>query len=231
MSEENKQGENAQDQTQPAQPKQRTQPEIKVPASQLPKAPTAQMKGMSMPRNRHEMSFRHDVFMSDVQLCIRNLSFQDKVLMRENVEHKHAYHSHNNQGRKLTRTGQACDHWHNVEHFVDPVTGATKAVCGPAMRKTTKVSPTGRTFDVVEPVYFEEEVVSGEDVGQVRKVVDNHRHELNYIGSEELSPAGIASAQKEQRALAQAMGITIDPASVQDKTPAAMTPADGATIS
>lgn len=206
-------------------PKKRTQPEIKAqPAQARP------VGNMAMPRNRHDVSFRHDVFKSDVKTCITNTAYEKYVLHRVDVEHAHVYHSHNSSGKKNTRTNSACGHWHQVEHYVDPETGATIAKCGPAMREVDKLSPTGKTYRVIEQAYFEEEIVSGEGAGSVRKVVDNHTHNLEYLGSEDLSPLGIQNALKEQRALAATMGISIDPQAVKDNTPAPMNPADGASI-
>lgn len=211
-----------------AQPQSKPRAQAKLP--EAPKQAPKPAENLAMPRNRHDVSFRHDVFVSDVKQCIRNTSYEAMKLVRVDVEHKHVYHSHNNQGKKLNRTGSACGHWHYIEHYVDPTTGATLAKCGPAMNEVTKMSPTGRTYSVIEAVNFEEEVLSGPMQGQVRKVVDDHRHEMNYLGYEELSPLGIQNGLKEQRALAAAMGISIDPQAVRDNTPAPMTPADGATI-
>ena len=218
--------------SEPAKGRQASSP--RPPANKGPAASTSAPVGRtpqaSMPRNRHDVGFRHDVFKSDVKKCIRNTSFRALVLERVDVDHVHIYHSHNNQGRKNRRTGQACGHWHDVEHVVNP-DGSTYAKCGPAMHEVTKVSPTGRTYNVVERVSFEEEIMSGEGQGQVRTIVDNHTHELVYIGSEDLSPTGIQSQLQNERALAAAMGITIDPSAVKDNSPAPMHPADGATIS
>lgn len=213
-----------------AAPAARKQPAAQQPArAPAPKAGAA-APVMHMPRNRHDVAFRHDVFKADVQKCVRNYSYEFMKFEKVEQEHTHIYHSHNNSGRKLTRTNSSCNHWHNVEHHVDPVTGATRAVCGPPMHEVTKTSETGRSYTVVEQVSFEEEITVGEDAGKIKKHVDNHRHEFLYIGSEDLSPAGISSALKEQRALATAMGMSLDPSSIKDNTPAAMTPADGADI-
>ena len=204
--------------------------EAPKPVSQKPAAPIDRPH-MAMPRNRHDMHFRHDCFWASVEKCIQNNSFEFMKLTREDVEHRHVYHSHSNQGKKLTRTGSNCGHWHSIEHYVDPSTGATMAKCGPAMRETTKLSPTGRTYSVLEPVYFETEIVTGPDAGSIAKVVDNHTHQMEYRGSEELSPQGISDSLKDQRALAATMGINIDPQAIKDNTPAPMSPADGANIS
>lgn len=207
-------------------------PKRQAAAPQASKAP-AKAAGpvMAMPRNRHEISFRHDVFKSDIKKCLKNMSYEHLKFEKLEVEHVHIFHSHKNDGRRLTRTNSSNGHWHNVEHIVDEHTGATRAVCGPPMHEVTKVSETGRTFTVVEQVSFAEEITVGEAAGQKRTHVDDHRHELIYIGSEELSPAGIASALKEQRALAAAMGMNLDPSAVKDNSPKPMNPGDGASIS
>jgi len=224
-----------QDQTQaanpatPAEPKarQKPQPQPRPAAQAAAPAPSMQLQA---PRFRNEVSFRHDVFKTDVQKCIRNTSFKALHLERVDVDHVHIYHSHSNQGKKLSRTGQAVGHWHDVEHYVCPKTGATSAKCGPAMHKIQKVSKTGMVYEVTEQVSFEIEVTSGPNAGQTMRVVDNHTHELHYVGSEQLSQKGIQEAQQADRAAAAAMGVSLGADAVKDNTPPPMAPTDGATI-
>lgn len=198
------------------------------PAAPAAKKPATQMPKLHAPKNRLEIAFRHDVFKSDIKKCLRNMSYEHLKFEKLEVEHVHVYHSHKNDGRRLTRTNSACGHWHNIEHIVDPDTGGTMAVCGPPMHEVTRVSETGRTYTVVEQVSYDEEITVGERAGTKKVHKDDHRHEMLYVGSEELSPAGIASSLKEQRALATAMGMSIDPSAVKSTSPAPLTPAEQA---
>lgn len=211
-----------------------TKPRAPAPERPKPAVAAAQVVPQVAPapkiRSRHDVSFRHDAFISDNKECFRNISYEHLKPNLVRVDHKHIFHSHSNNGRVLSRTGSACGHWHNVEPYIDPVSGELKAKCGPAMHEVTILTQTGRTVTRIEPVSFEEEILVGENAGGTRRIVDDHTHELNYIGSEELSPQGIQKALKEQQAEAAAMGIVLGANSIKDNTPAPMTPSDGATI-
>lgn len=210
----------------PAATKKRVTPEIPAPkaASQDPvAAPVA-----ARVRNRHDVHFRHDVFRSDAQNCLRDVGYEYLKPDLLKVPHAHVYHSHDNNGKKLTRTGSACGHWHDVLHYTDPTTGDITAKCGPAMHEVVSLSATGRTISRIEPVCFEKEVLTGDNAGQIMKVMDDHSHVLEYIGSEELSPLGIQNDLKSQQAAAQAMGITLG--GIKDNSPAPLTPGDGVTM-
>lgn len=225
---ENQEQQPSQPEQKPAGPKttQREKPVVQAPPkpSTLSASPSAPVQAQI--RNRHDTAFRHDVFMSDAKDAVRNVSFQHLKPELVRVPHKHVYHSHNNQGKKLLKTGSAAGHWHNVEHYVDPRTGEIIAKCGPAMHEVTLVTQTGRVISRVEQVSFEEEKQNGDIV----RHVDDHTHELTYLGSEELSPLGIQKDLKEQRAAAAAMGISFGQESVTDNTPKPLTAADGVTM-
>ncbi len=217
--------------SEPSAPKTSTrkQPEIKKPLSTSPAAPPGGAPVKVQVRNRHDVAFRHDVFMSDAKDCARNISFvylKPEIVM---VPHKHVYHSHNNQGKKLARTGSAAGHWHYIEHFVNAA-GEIKAKCGPAMHEVTIISPSGRSYNKIEEVAFEREVTNGPNAGSTERVVDDHTHEMAYLGSEELSPQGIQAALEKDRKEAAVYGIALGANSVKDLSPAPLTAADGVTM-
>lgn len=205
---------------------------------QAPKAPAQAKQAEAQPkvapriniRNRHDVSFRHDVFMSSEEECVRNVGYEHLKPMLVKQRHKHVFHSHNNQGKKLSRTGSMLGHWHDVEHYVD-ANGDIKAKCGPPMHEVTiQDEETGLIFTRIEQVGFEELIKTGANAGKRVIHQDQHTHTLEYLGSEELNTLAINQKLKEERAEAAAMGINLGQGDVIDTTPKPMTPADGATI-
>lgn len=214
----------------PSAPKttKRTAPEIKVPVA-APADPNAAAVKVQV-RNRHDAAFRHDIFVSDSQAGIRNVSFVHLKPELIKIEHKHIYHSHNSNGKKQSRTGSAIGHWHDVTHYEDPRTGEIIAKCGPPMHEVVFISASGATIRRIEQVGFEREILVGKDAGSSEMQIDDHTHKMEYLGSEELSPLGVQKDLKAQQGAAAAMGIVLGGGDVKDNTPAPMTPADGATI-
>lgn len=229
-------GENQQPEVQAAQPAAPAAPAApanrksseKKQASQQPAATKAQPRVNI--RNRHEATFRHDVFVSTEADGIRNVGYEHLKPMLTRHKHKHIYHSHNNQGRKLNRTGSMIGHWHEVEHYVDSE-GNIRAKCGVPLHEVTyQDEETGLVYTRIEQVSFEELIKTGPNAGKRYKHVDDHTHELEYLGSEELNPRRITEQLKNEREEAAAHGIIIAPGAVKDTSPAPMSPADGVTL-
>lgn len=194
-----------------------------------PAAPVARVAPLV--RNRHDVAFRHDVFRSDNKEALRDVSYKHMQPDLQKIAHAHVYHSHSNSGKKNTKTGSACGHWHNVEHYDDPVTGQITAKCGPAMHEVqVQIEDTNEFFTKVEPVSFIKiDRSGGENTGKKIRIMDDHTHVLEYLGSEDLSPSKIKNDLESQRAEAAAMGVAVG--GVTDNTPKPMSAADGASIS
>jgi hypothetical protein len=218
------------EQNTPAKPSTRKAPVLPKPDPAHIAEATAQVAAKPQIRNRHDISFRHDVFVSDQQEAMRDISYQYLKPEIVKVPHKHIFHSHSNAGKKLSRTGAMAGHWHDVIHGVDPKTGEIFAKCGPAMQEVTEISQTGRTYTKIQQVTFEREITSGVNAGATERLTDDHTHELVYLGSEELSPLGIQKDLEKQKVEAQAYGISLGEGSVKDTTPAPLTAADGVTM-
>jgi hypothetical protein len=77
-------------------------------------------------------------------------------------------------------------HFHEVSWNVDK-NGDLKATCGPALKKITKNTPRG-TKTTNEPFKFFNKMDN-------EWISDGHSHEMEYIGSDELSVAGIRDTQ------------------------------------
>lgn len=180
-------------------------------------------------RNRHDAAFRHDIFMSDAKEAARNVSYKHLEPNIVHISHKHVYHSHNNQGKKLSRTNSALGHWHNIDHYID-AKGNIVAKCGPPMHAVQKQSETGKVFDVIEQVSYDKEEQTGPDAGKIIRIVDSHTHEMTYMGSEELSANTIREMLDRDKQEAVAYGVSFGASAVKDQTPAPLTAQDGVTM-
>lgn len=223
---------------------QETQPVEAAPKERKPAAPRKPAEPKSMEgvepaqpepqvqpqiRNRHDNSFRHDVFHCKPTAMKKNISYTHLSPELVNVDHAHIFHSHDNRGRPNSQTQKMGGHFHYVEQYVDKKTGEIKAKCGPAMRIVTNMLSNGRTVQSIQPVFELQEVVR-DGIVQHHKLVDDHTHEMAYLGSETLSGKIISDKLKEDKTQAQAMGAIIDPASIKGTTPKPLTAADGYTV-
>lgn len=178
-----------------------------------------------VPRNRHATTFRCDVFKTDVQICLKDVGYEHLKPMIEKLTHQHIYRTYNSMGKKLTRTNSSNGHWHEIE--VTPMAdGSVTVKCGPPMVEQIIVTKAGKQIKKIVQNAIEEEL---ED-GRIRRMVDDHRHELIYIGSEELSPQGVKKELEAQQSLAKTMGIVLNQQMVKDNTPEPLTAADGASV-
>lgn len=215
----------------PAAPstKKRQQPDLKQKVAQsaasAPAAPQTKAPALKT-RNRHAVAFRHDIFVSDSKDCLKNVSYKSLQPQFEKVPHKHIFHSHTNNGKAMNRTGSGAGHFHYVEQWVDK-DGNLRAKCGPAMHEIQVAAPNGMVFNKIAPVTFEKLIMSGEQTGETVLVADDHTHELEYVGSENLNPAQIKEELEKQQALAAAMGVSLGRGAVQATGAEAMNAADG----
>lgn len=131
----------------------------------------------------HE-EFRHDLFKLKVSSVRKDINRHKTGLpIFHNIEHCHFFHSHNSKGKPNEHCVAAAGHVHEIKVEVDK-DGNLKAVCGPPVRKVTKKLRRGGSKKVLEPVRFF-------DPDNVHKrgsewIVDDHRHEVEYLRSEQL---------------------------------------------
>lgn len=147
--------------------------------------------------------FRHDLYKAEVAQFKKNTSWKKGLVIIEPVEHCHFFHSHNSAGKPQTQTNSVGGHHHEIETYVDPVTGEMMAKCGPPVRVVYKRSVRGGVRKIIEPVTWESED------GIVK---DEHTHVMRYIRSEELNPErGRQAAAVQAQALAQAISLNSSP--------------------
>lgn len=212
----------------PAEAKAAQEPAAEVQAEEQE---AEQHQEVTAPRiiNRHDVSYRHDVYKLEPKAMMKNVSYVHLEPDLQSLDHSHIFHSHNDRGQRKTKCESMGGHWHEIETYVDKQ-GNLKAKCGPALEEKVTMGNTGKTYTTIVPRSFEKEIKAGEHAGQVMKIVDDHVHEVTYLGSEQLSGKIIREQLKEDKAVAAAMGAVIAPGSVKGTSPKPLTPADGYTL-
>lgn len=140
-------------------------------------------------RWRGQTEFRHDLFKLKPAKFKKNVSIvpgDPKIIQDESTEHVHIFHTHNSQGKELTKTNAVGGHWHEVTVSTDEH-GNLRAECGPPMKNNYKKTSKG-VRKKAGPVIFRD--------AEGNTVTDDHRHDVDYIQSEMLNP-------KDRRANAQ----------------------------
>ena len=110
-----------------------------------------------------EQEFDHDLFLCEVASFNKNISFDPKNPAFLPIAHSHMYHSHDSNGRKITKTNSVGGHFHYVEVITDEK-GALVGKCSVAKKEVIKAG---------------------------KKVIENwgndsHTHEVTYIKSDRI---------------------------------------------
>lgn len=177
-------------------------------------------------RNRNEKIFVHDLFISDVAKALKNGTYKKNQLLPVYVEHKHVFHSHTSKGKKLDKCGSSQGHFHYCTMKMGK-DGKLLVESGPAMREYTETLDDGRSFVRVEEVSYK----SISSKGSLENVQDKHTHEFLYEGSEDLSQSGLVEFKKQQREMAQEMGVGFSNDSIRNFDPAPIIPSvDGVEV-
>lgn len=186
----------------------------KQPKAQAHAAPVATKMVM-----KGERKMLHHLFASDVVDCLKNVSYTPRQPKLEPMPHKHFFHTVDNRGRRLTTCSMANGHYHEVTWRTDEH-GNLVAESGPAIHKVTQSYEDGSHEVVDAPVEWQG------IKGKVYK--DNHRHEWEYIDSEEFTSKSVAAIRESNREELAATGVTPDARPMQ--TPRPITHEDGVTI-
>jgi len=130
-------------------------------------------------------------FKASLSNMLKNRSYQYGVLKIEKLEHVHMFHSKNSQGKAMPYTAPVGGHFHEVTISKDDE-GNIIAECGPALQYVHKKLPNGRMKKSIQKLAWY-------DAEKDEKVYDDHKHEMEYLDSEHLSPAKI-KADREANA-------------------------------
>lgn len=147
---------------------------------------------------RNAQKIFHHLFRATVAKFAKNMSWVKGVVKLDHIEHVHHFHSVNSQGMPQKYTTEVGGHFHAVTWEIGS-DGIPKAKCGPSLTRITKNTPTGTKTNIVPTKWLDTtsqhrdgEEMDGEDVVS-RWIEDRHTHDLNYVGTDELSHASITS--------------------------------------
>lgn len=109
----------------------------------------------------------------------------------EEQQHKHFFRSKDDKGNDNNRATYQADHTHEitVDWSKKGPDGGPLVKCGPPIKKGFKTLPSGRKAKSLNPVKWIIETVRGE-VADVMEVVDNHTHDITYLGTQILQERG-----------------------------------------
>lgn len=125
----------------------------------------------------------HDLFVAKVATMKKNKSYKYGEPMIVELGHSHVFHTFNSQGRPQNRTNEVGGHFHEIEWGEDE-NGNPFAKCGPAMHKIVKKSANGKKRKIVQLCQWDDFTGNGDEDDKTR---DKHRHEMEYINSEEMN--------------------------------------------
>jgi hypothetical protein len=146
---------------------------------------------------RSQQSIFHHLFKALQSKFMKNLAFGDQEMRLDFVEHVHHYHNVNSMGHAQKYTTTIGGHFHEVTWSLDAKTGEPVAKCGPALKKLVKNSPRG-TKTVIEPLKFFNK-------DEQQWIVDDHKHEMEYKGTDEISTANIQEIQRQNATMLQSV--------------------------
>jgi hypothetical protein len=155
-------------------------------------------------RMRNAVSKDHHLFKAEVADTLKNTSWTRGNPKIVKIEHCHFFHTIDSNLREQKYTTPVNNHYHKVSWFIDS-DGELRAECGPPIRKVTKTRRDGSTRTVEEPITFENDHT--EENGLEDTIIDDHRHDMTYIGTDRISPKIVKAMQeKTVAAIATAMG-------------------------
>jgi hypothetical protein len=125
----------------------------------------------------------------------KNTSWKYGVVNTVPVEHCHFFHTYNSHGKKQIHSNAVGGHYHEVTWYMDETTGELKAECGPPIMKY-KVKRGGRQKTFEDKVKWFDNA-SDEAGVEGRWIVDDHRHNIEYLHSEELNQDAVRSINKQ----------------------------------
>lgn len=136
---------------------------------------------------KNQVTFRHDLFKAELATMKKNTSWKTGQPRIDEIEHVHHYHSRDSFGRVQKYTNPVGGHFHEITF--DPVSG--KIECGPALQKTVVKLKSGKLKQTVGPISFYDE-------NREIEIKDDHKHEITYKYSEDITPKQFNQAPVQQ---------------------------------
>jgi hypothetical protein len=132
--------------------------------------------------------FRHDLYKLHIDKMKRNVSYKEAEPSIQEIEHVHFFHSHDKKGKVNETCQPVGGHFHKILTSVD-AKGNLVAECGPPLRMVSKKMRNGKQKKIVESVYY-----ITEDPGT--NITDTHKHKMEYLRSELISPNRVLAGQR-----------------------------------
>lgn len=171
---------------------QSTTPSMKRPTAAAARGSNGSTPAVPQLRQKGAISFRHDLYKMALAEAKKNVSYKKYVPELQQVPHTHFFHSHDMRGRPNAYCQPVAGHFHAVTPRVGP-NGEMLADCGPPLRKVERTVQGGFARTVIEPVAY----IDGPNQ---KTIVDDHRHQVDYVHSEEISPGRIQAQQRQDAA-------------------------------
>lgn len=147
---------------------------------------------------RGSMTIVHHLFRAGLADFFKNQSWKKLQPNLTKVPHIHFFHTVTSNGKPQQYTTAVGGHFHEVEWNIDPVTGEPVAKCGPPLKKVAVPGIDGLTTHEIREIKWHDGVGS---MGQRGKdIIDTHRHEMIYEGSDEFTTEQIRQTQAANRA-------------------------------
>lgn len=141
--------------------------------------PPAAAKSFKM-IERGSVEVTHHLFKALVAKFLKNDSYKKDNPLLVPMAHEHIYHTVDSRGKPLQHCGFVGGHTHEVTvKTLDD--GTMQVSCGPALKVQVTKDRTGRRKTKYVPVQFYDAFAND---GEGEMVVDDHRHEMEYRGSE-----------------------------------------------
>lgn len=132
---------------------------------------------------RSQQTFMHHLFKAAVAKMHKNVSWVKNSPKFVEVEHVHFFHTKNSMGMAQEYTNEIGGHFHKIEWGVD-AKGNPVAKCGPALKKVNKRGRGGLMTTINKAVSW---VDKYDDESEEKTIIDDHTHEMEYLGTDELS--------------------------------------------
>lgn len=149
---------------------------------------------------RGSQEFDHDLFKLKPAIVQKNVSWTYRQPSLVPVEHVHFFHSINDTTMQPNKNcSPVGGHFHEVivEWEVGPDGEKTikSTKCGPPMHMIVRRVANGRTIRRQEQVSYEK----FDDNGDVTKLMENHTHDFEYLGSETFNANSKNELRKDEQ--------------------------------
>lgn len=148
---------------------------------------------------RGGLSVTHHLFKAKVAKFLKNDSYKKDNPMLVAMAHEHIFHTVDSRGKPMAHCGFVGGHTHEVTIKTN-ADGEMTVECGPPVKVERVKDRTGRVKTKYVPVRFFDAFAND---GDGEMIVDDHKHEMEYRGSE-------VWTQAEMKAKGGTIAVSLD---------------------